>query len=274
MDSMQLSYTCMRCVRAINGGQVGRHSSKAAQIATAGARKLSSRTKSSPPTRGSVLSKIEKDAFRDNHRPASTAAASAPRDEDNLERHYQLPDVDSEYGLYRRSVQLPQHDLFHPFSKSPVSEMKERNQMMRENAYCPHPHHYQSRSPTSPNDPESRKQNTNVAGEPPAHVSFECPDCGIATYCSQQHWEDDYESHLEICETLRQINEDDHDLRSGRYFSEFEYPGPQLDEILVNMTSWDTALVSAIRRLHVRRYSMLTIFSIPAVSKLLTQNDR
>ena len=47
---------------------------------------------------------------------------------------------------------------------------------------------------------------------------------------------------MEICDTLRQINEDDHDLRSGRWFPEFDYPGPQLDEILVNMTSWDTYL--------------------------------
>ena len=53
---------------------------------------------------------------------------------------------------------------------------------------------------------------------------------------------DDYEAHLEICDTLRQINEDDHDLRSGRWFSEFDYPLPQIDDILCNMTNWDTFL--------------------------------
>ena len=54
---------------------------------------------------------------------------------------------------------------------------------------------------------------------------------------------DDYEAHLEVCDTLRQINEDDHDLHSGRFFPEFEYPlHPQLDEALVNMASWDTLL--------------------------------
>jgi splicing suppressor protein 51 len=95
--------------------------------------------------------------------------------------------------------------------------------------------------PTSPHDPESRKIE-GVSNEPPAHVSFECPDCGIATYCSEEHWADDFEAHLEICDTLRQINEDDHDLRSGRWFPEFEYPGPQIDEALVNMTNWDTFL--------------------------------
>lgn len=242
MDSMQLSFTCMRCVRAVNAGQVGRNGSKIVQIATR-ARKLSSRTKSSPPTR-SILNSVERDAFREPHRTASTAAAPAI-EEDNLERHNQLPHADrpSDYGLYRRPVRLGQNNLFHPFSESPIPEMRERDQITRENAYCPHPYHYKTRTPTSPDDPESRKQDASDVGEPPAHVSFTCPDCGIATYCSEEHWADDYESHLEICETLRQINEDDHDLRSGRYFSEFEYPGPQLDEILVNLTSWDTALV-------------------------------
>ena len=47
---------------------------------------------------------------------------------------------------------------------------------------------------------------------------------------------------MELCDTLREINEDDHDLRSGRFFPEFEYPGPQMEEALVNMTNWDTYL--------------------------------
>jgi splicing suppressor protein 51 len=76
----------------------------------------------------------------------------------------------------------------------------------------------------------------------PAHVNFECPDCGIPVYCSKEHWAADYEAHLEICDTLRQINEDDHDLRSGRFFPEFEYAEPQMEEALVNMTNWDTLL--------------------------------
>ena len=47
---------------------------------------------------------------------------------------------------------------------------------------------------------------------------------------------------MELCDQLREINEDDHDLRSGRFFSEFEYPPPQIEEILVNLTNWDTYL--------------------------------
>lgn len=74
----------------------------------------------------------------------------------------------------------------------------------------------------------------------PAHVHFECPDCGIPVYCSKDHWMDHYDKHLEVCDTLRQINEDDHDLRSGRVFHEANLPDFQLDEAAVNMTNWDT----------------------------------
>ena len=134
------------------------------------------------------------------------------------------------------------NNLFHPFSRSPSLEIKKRAATMKKNAYCPHPDHNQTRIPTSPNDPESRKVTSGSLA--PAHVNFECPDCGIPVACSEEHWADDYEAHLEICDTLRQINEDDHDLRSGRFFPEFTYPTYQIEEAMVNMTNWDTLLYS------------------------------
>ena len=136
---------------------------------------------------------------------------------------------------------LQPNNLFHAFSDSPSPEIRRRAAFIKQHAYCPHPSHRQTRIPTAPHDPEARKV---AAGSslPAAHVSFECPDCGIPVSCSEEHWADDYESHLEICDTLREINEDDHDLRSGRFFPEFEYPGPQIEEALVNMTNWDTYL--------------------------------
>ncbi len=94
--------------------------------------------------------------------------------------------------------------------------------------------------PLHPAEIEARK--VHPPHLPPAHVDYECPDCGIPVYCSQEHWAEDYESHMEICETLRQINEDDHDLRSGREFPEFEYAGPRMEEAVVNYTNWDTFL--------------------------------
>lgn len=138
------------------------------------------------------------------------------------------------------SLLLAPNDLFHPFSRSPIAEIRRRAAYLKRHAYCPHPDHRQTRLPNSPYDPESRKSMTS--GVPPAHVDFECPDCGIPVYCSEDHWADDFESHIELCELLRQINEDDHDLRSGRDFPEFGYADLQMEEALVNFNSWDTFL--------------------------------
>lgn len=60
----------------------------------------------------------------------------------------------------------------------------------------------------------------------------------------------DYEAHLEICDTLREINEDEHDLRSGRVFPEFQFGEDQLPEAVVNLSNWDAFMYS-------RRYSAI-----------------
>lgn len=135
---------------------------------------------------------------------------------------------------------LEADNLFHPFSQSPIPAMRRRAAYIRQHAYCPHGDHQTTRLPESETGPGAASRATGT--QAPAHVDFECPDCGIPVYCSKEHWADDYENHLLLCDTLRQINEDDHDLRSGRLFPEFEYAGPQLDEAMVNMTNWDTFL--------------------------------
>ncbi|TKX24982.1 hypothetical protein C1H76_2759 [Elsinoe australis] len=135
---------------------------------------------------------------------------------------------------------LAPNNLFHSFSNSPSPEIRRRAAFMKQNAYCSHPAHQQTRQPDGPIDPEARKGGSL----PPAHVRYECPDCGIPVSCSEEHFVDDYEAHLEICDVLREINEDDHDLRSGRFFTEFEYPGPQIDEAQINMMNWDTLMYS------------------------------
>lgn len=139
-----------------------------------------------------------------------------------------------------RAVLKPDN-LFHSFSNSPSPAIRKRAEFIKQNAFCPHPSHQQTRAAVSPHDPEARKT-TDDANLPPAHSHFECPDCGVPVYCSEGHWMDDFEAHLEICDTLRQINEDDHDLNSGRFFPEFHYPGPQDDNFVINMTNWDTYL--------------------------------
>ncbi|KAH7328517.1 PXA domain-containing protein [Stachybotrys elegans] len=142
-------------------------------------------------------------------------------------------------GLETPKLRLSQDDLFHPFSSSPVPEFRRRAAFMRQHAYCPHPDHHATKMPTVAAKPEDAAT-TAEATMAPAHVDFECPDCGFPVYCSKEHWMDHYEEHLEICDTLRQINEDDHDLRSGRVFQEGNLPDTQPDESAVNMTNWDT----------------------------------
>lgn len=146
-----------------------------------------------------------------------------------------MPDADDQ-----SRVLLQPNNLFHSFSDSPSPIIRRRAAFIKQNAYCSHPEHQQTRQATSPDDLEARK----AGAQPPAHVRYECPDCGIPVSCSEEHFVDDYETHLEICDTLREINEDDHDLVSGRFFPEFEYPGPQMDEAQVNMMNWDTFLYS------------------------------
>ena len=237
---MESTYTCLRCVRALTSGVRLGSKVRPSQVVPLARRSFaSSRTLSvdTKPPRPHNISTEQTEKKR--RRPAHTATARA-EEPDNFERHNQLPNDYGDYRAHPRTV-LREDNLFHHFSRSPIPEIRQRAAFTRQHAYCPHPIHHQTRQPLSPHDPEARKKAGDIA-QPPTHVQFECPDCGIATYCSEDHWADDYEAHLEICDTLRQINEDDHDLRSGRWFPEFEYPGPQLDEILVNMTSWDTFL--------------------------------
>lgn len=130
-------------------------------------------------------------------------------------------------------------DLFHSYTNSPIPEIRKRAAFMRQHGMCPHPDHRPTRIPTTADDASKAP---SPGTQQPAHVDFECPDCGVPVYCSEEHWAEDYENHLQVCDTLRQINEDDHDLRSGRFFPEFEYAGPQMDDAIVNMTNWDTLM--------------------------------
>jgi splicing suppressor protein 51 len=128
--------------------------------------------------------------------------------------------------------------------KSPSVSMRERATAIKRNAYCPHPEHRQT--------------------NPPTHINYTCPDCGVPTYCSEEHWARDYENHMLICDALKEANEDDHDLRSGRFFPEFEYSGEQMNEALINFTNWDTFLYTReFRAINDER-------SLRQVTKLLT----
>ena len=106
---------------------------------------------------------------------------------------------------------LTEDNLFHPFSQSPFPAIRARGEAIRQLAPCPvcaSAHH----------DLHVHTQTQ------PKSVAFECPDCGWPTHCSEEHWHADQE-HQKYCARLREVNEDEHDLRSGRKMREFELPG-------------------------------------------------
>lgn len=119
---------------------------------------------------------------------------------------------------------LSQDDLFHPFSQSPFPAIRARGEAIQKLAPCP--------------VCASSHHNLHGHGSQPKAVKFECPDCGWPTHCSEEHWKAD-EEHKKYCSRLREVNEDDHDLRSGRRLREFELPGksPVLSHHIRHSTS-------------------------------------
>ncbi|KAF8636599.1 hypothetical protein AX17_003409 [Amanita inopinata Kibby_2008] len=120
---------------------------------------------------------------------------------------------------------LAQDNLFHLFSKSPFPAVRTRGEAIKNLAPCPvcassHDHVH-----------------AHTKAQPRA-VNFECPNCGWPTHCSEEHWKEDAE-HQNYCRRLREANEDEHDLRSGRRLREFELPGPQGYEEAISFANWD-----------------------------------
>ena len=123
------------------------------------------------------------------------------------------------FGLFKRKEQrftepkplLSEDNLFHPFSKSPFPAIRARGEAIKQLAPCP----------VCSSSHEHVHAHTQAK---PKAVNFECPDCGWPTHCSEDHWTADKE-HQKYCSRLREVNEDEHDLRSGRKLHEFDLPG-------------------------------------------------
>ncbi|KAI0319792.1 zinc-finger of mitochondrial splicing suppressor 51-domain-containing protein [Amylostereum chailletii] len=120
---------------------------------------------------------------------------------------------------------LSQDDLFHPFSQSPFPAVRARGEAIRSLAPCP----------VCASDHDHVHAHTKAS---PRAVAFECPDCGWPTHCSEEHWAAD-EQHEKYCFRLREVNEDEHDLRSGRRLREFELPGLQDTDAAISFSNWD-----------------------------------
>lgn len=103
-------------------------------------------------------------------------------------------------------IKLAPDNLFHKLSKSPIPELRDRAAIINKYGVCPVCEAHE--------DKEQRKRPV-----------YECPDCGYPTHCSEEHYNEGKEAHHHgLCQILREQNEDDHDLRSGRPMKEFEFP--------------------------------------------------
>lgn len=128
----------------------------------------------------------------------------------------------SSKGKEQNEPILTEDNLFHPFSQSPFPAIRARGEAIKQLAPCPvcaseHQHGVH---------PHTHAQ--------PKNVEYECPDCGWPTHCSEEHWLADME-HQKYCGRLREANEDEHDLRSGRRMREFELPGTFAAPMTVRM---------------------------------------
>jgi splicing suppressor protein 51 len=139
---------------------------------------------------------------------------------------------------------LSQDNLFHPFSASPFPALVARGEAIKSLAPCP---------VCASNYDDTHDHPTAQ----PRPIAFECPDCGWPTHCTEEHWLADT-NHARYCSRLREVNEDEHDLRSGRRLREFELPGafplrprtllqtfrsaspgPQDTEASISFSNWD-----------------------------------
>jgi len=97
------------------------------------------------------------------------------------------------------------------------------------------------------------------------NINYTCPKSGIPTHHSEEAWKSDAEYHeREIWKILRKVNTYEHDLRSGREFPEFDFPGKQQRDAVVNFLNWDAFLYTR------QFYSMDSDFHLAAVTKMLS----
>lgn len=96
-------------------------------------------------------------------------------------------------------------------------------------------------------------------------VKYVCPYSGIPTHHDEEAWRNDTEYHSKKkYELLKKVNLYEHDLRSGRKFDEFLFPGAIENDFTVSLGSWDSFF-------YTRDFNpMNTEFNLAAATKVLT----
>lgn len=129
-------------------------------------------------------------------------------------------------------------EKLYPWDESPYDDLRTRAAYIKTTALCP------------------------VTQKP---VNFVCPYSGIPTHASEEAWADDVDYHQQKkYELLKKVNLYEHDLRSGRTFDEFVFPGEQENDFMTNLTNWDSFF-------YTRDFNpMNTEFNLAAATKVLT----
>ncbi|PLW09822.1 hypothetical protein PCANC_18305 [Puccinia coronata f. sp. avenae] len=117
-------------------------------------------------------------------------------------------------GGERRRILEPDN-LFHPLSNSPIPSIREKAARIKSIARCP------------------------IYAD--TLVQYDCPECGYPTHSTREAWEKDEEK-AKYWPRLREANEDEHDLRSGRAMLEFDLPDCQPYEEAITLANWDLLL--------------------------------
>ncbi|CAH2352098.1 protein Mss51p, mitochondrial [[Candida] railenensis] len=130
-----------------------------------------------------------------------------------------------------------EHQLI-PWDESPYEDLRTRAAFIRTKARCP------------------------TTGK---SVNYVCPISGIPTHHDEAAWAGDVHYHdTKTYDLLKKVNLYEHDLRSGRKFDEFVFPGQQEKDCIPNMSNWDAFF-------YTRDFSpMNTEFNLAAASKVLT----
>jgi len=124
-------------------------------------------------------------------------------------------------------------DLFHPLSQSPIPTLRQKANRIKSLSLCP--------------------VSLDVYGEH-IHPEYDCPNCGFPTHATRERWEEGKAEHDEVCGRLREVNEDEHDLRSGRRMTEFDnMPG---------MYNGSTCVIERADRRHLSRPSAIRVVCI------------
>jgi hypothetical protein len=142
-----------------------------------------------------------------------------------------------------KKLLLAQDNLFHPLINSPVLGIRKRAMAIKSLALCP--------------------TSGLLEGN-----EFTCPNCGFPTHCSEEHYALDQERHeKESCDTLRMINEDLHDIQSGRQFPEFSLKRTSLEDVVDCRTTIDGEPAELVR---LGSYTVHTINGDGAVTTIIT----